>query len=170
MNTLIRLLYAILIAAAVVTFVGVGIYTFYPAPKMPDYQPTPMLEKGIAVPVPADGSGPSTQPSKDYERSYTTYQADLNVYQRNSSIILVAVGAAVVAFGLWFSKRSDVIGEGLALGGVGTSIYAVGLAIAADDRIMRFVAVTVFLGSAIVLVYFKFNESAAAKKPAAKSA
>ena len=162
MNTFIRLLYAILIAAAVVTFVGVGIYTFYPAPKAPNPEMTPAIAQKVPPEgTPADGDA--------YQQQWDAYNASLKVYQRNVGIILAILTPLIVIAGLWLQKRQEIIGEGLELGGVGTSIYAVTMASMADDRIVRFVAVTLFLASVIAVVYFKFSE-AATKKPARKKA
>ena len=157
MNTFIRLLYAVLIAAAVVTFVSVGIYTFYQPPKAPDYPQVPALAQ-------KDGStaGPSQAAQAAYDRAYKQYQADNQTYSRNISIVGTALAVAIVAGGLYVRRRSDVIGEGLTLGGIGTSIYGVTTAVIADDRVMRFLAVSVFLAAAILVVYVQFNE----KKPA----
>jgi hypothetical protein len=154
MNVFIRLLYAILIASAVVAFVGVGIYTFYPAPQAPTYPMTPA--KGIAQPI---GGGDTQQAADDYQQALDQYNTDRATYQRNVSIILAVLTPIVVVAGLWLQKRLDIIGEGLALGGVGLSIYAITAASIADDRIMRFIAVTFFLASVIAVVYFKFSES-----------
>lgn len=167
MNTFIRLLYSLLIAAAVVTFVAVGMNTFYPEPTAPTYPIMP-LEKSIAQP--AGTPAPNSNVEQLYQQRQDKYQADLKAYQRNVSIILSVLAAGIVAFGLWFKNRSEIIGEGVALGGIGTSIYAVGTAVASNDRIMRFVAVTLFLTSVLVVVYFKFNDSAVAKKTPAKRA
>jgi hypothetical protein len=156
MNTFIRLLYAVLIASAVVAFVGVGIYTFYPSPKAPTYQTTYPMEKGIDQAAEANS----------YEHALSAYQDDLKVYQRNVSIVLAVLTPLIVLAGLWLTKRLDIIGEGLALGGVGTSIYAVTMASMADDRILRFVAVTLFLASVIAVVYVKFSEAMPVKKRA----
>lgn len=165
MNTLIRLLYSVLIAAAVVAFVAIGIYTFYPAPTAPTYPMMPMAAKSTDIAQPIGTPAPEAE--QLYQTQLSNYQNDLKAYQRNVSIILVVASAAIVGLGLWLRSRSDIIGEGLSLGGIGTSIYAIGTAVAADDRIMRFVAVSLFLASVLVVVYFKFNNTSpkkAAKK------
>ena len=167
MNTFIRLLYAVLIAAAVVTFIGVGIFTFYPAPQMPNYPAEPIPLKGV-IDQPASGAL-MTRQQQDYQQQLDQYQRDLKDYNRNISVILVVLSAGIVAFGLWLRTRSDIIAEGLQLGGIGTSIYAIVAASQADHRIMRFLAVTLFLASVIIVVYFKFNEDNT-KKPAKKKA
>lgn len=168
MNTFIRLLYALLIATAVVTFVAVSMYTFYPAPKAPTYPTTPVLEKGIAQQAPGSGTTPAPTAADDYQRAYDAYTAAQKVYERNVSIIVTAIAAGIVVLGLWLRSRSEIIGEGLALGGIGNSIYAVVAASIADDRIMRFVAVTLFLASVLVVVYFKFNDNQPLRKSVRK--
>jgi hypothetical protein len=160
MNTFIRLLYSVLIASAVVAFVAIAIYTFYPSPKAPAYTP-PLLDKGTAINQPI---GDAYQ--QQYDKASEQYQADTKAYQRNVSIILVLAAIVVVALGVWLQRRADIIGEGLQLGGIGTSIYAVGMASAADDRVMRFVAVTLFLAAVISVVYFRFKEQPPAKASA----
>jgi len=161
MNPFIRLIYALLIAAATVAFIGVGIYTFYPAPQPPSYpQQIVPLEKGIAQPINPDSGGGVDE----YQQAYDHYQTDLKTYYRNASIIGSIAAVITVVGGLYLRRRADIIGEGLALGGVGTTIYAVITASMADDRIMRFMAVTLFLASAIALVYTLVNGQPATKK------
>ncbi len=154
MNPFVRLIYALLIAAAMVSFIGVGIYTFYPEPQPPTYpQQTQPLEKGIAQPAsPANNSD-----TNEYQQAYDGYQTDLKAYYRNVSIVGSALAVITVAVGLYIRRRTDVIGEGLAFGGVGGAIYAIVTASIGDDRIMRFVAVTLFLASALLIVYTEFN-------------
>ncbi len=164
MNTFIRLLYALLIAAAVVAFVGIGINTFYLAPVAPAYPIVP-LEKGIAQPA---GSPMQDNSAQLYQQQQDAYQAALTAYQRNVSIILACFAVVILALGIWLRSQSEIIAEGLQLGGIGASIYAVTMASLADDRIMRFVAVTLFLAGAIVVVYARFQEVPAGKKPARK--
>lgn len=153
MNPFIRLIYALLIAAATVAFIGVGIYTFYPEPQPPVYpQQIRPLEKGINQPInPVDEGGVD-----EYQQAYDHYQTELKTYYRNVSIIGSVLAAVAVAGGLLLRRKFDIIGEGLALGGVGTTIYAVVTASMADNRIMRFVAVTLFLAAAIAVVYAEF--------------
>lgn len=159
MNTFIRLLYSLLIAAAVVTFVGVGIYTFYPAPKAPVY-PEVVSTKGESI-------GPSAEQQRSYNKANEQYQKDNVAYSRNISLVGTVLAAGIIVGGLYVRRRADIIGEGLSLGGIATSIYAVAMASIADDRVMRFIAVTVFLAGAILVVYIQFNDKVV--KPAAKA-
>lgn len=153
MNPFIRLIYALIIAAATVAFIGVGIYTFYPEPQTPSYpQQIVPLEKGIAQPISPEG----TVGVDEYQQAYDHYQTVIKTYYRNVSIIGSIAAVVAVTGGLYLRKRADIIGEGLALGGVGTTIYAFITANMADDRVMRFAAVTLFLAAAILVVYTQF--------------
>lgn len=160
MNAFIRLLYAVLIAIAVVVFVGVAINSVYPGPKSPEYpQATSLAE----------------DPSKDteyqkrqaaFDKSFKEYQNEQKEYSKKLSMILVPLAAAILIGGLWYMKRSDIIGEGIALGGVATSVYGIITASVADHRLMRFAAVTVLLVGAILVVQHRFSEPTAKKKKA----
>lgn len=163
MNPFIRLIYALLIAGATVAFVGVSIYTFYPAPQPPTYPQQIMpLEKGINQPLGSPASGGIDE----YQQAYERYQAELKTYYRNVSIIVSVVAIVMVAGGMYLRRRADIIGEGLSLGGVGSTIYGVVTASMADDRVMRFVAVTLFLAAAILVVHTEFSSKAAASEKA----
>ena len=167
MNPFIRLIYALLIAAATVAFIGVGIYTFYPEPQAPTYpQQIVPLEKGIAQPVnPIDNGGVN-----EYQQAYDHYQGELKTYYRTVSIIGSVLAVIAVVGGLYLRRRADIIGEGLALGGVATTIYAIVTASMADSRVMRFIGVTLFLATAILVVYteFRTKPTTAAKNRAGK--
>jgi H+/gluconate symporter-like permease len=152
MNAFIRLLYAVLIAIAVVVFVGVGINSVFPGPKSPEYPHSI-----------APAKDPSTdkefqKQQQDFDKSFKDYQNEQKQHSKKLSTILIPLAIIIVAGGLWYMKRSDIIGEGVALGGVGTSVYGVIAASMADHRLLRFLAVTVLLAGAILVVQFRFKE------------
>ena len=157
MNAFIRLLYALLIAVAVVLFVSVSIYSLYPGPKAPEY---PQIYYS------ADGSNDKEgqQAQETYDKQYKEFDAKQKLYQRNVSMIAVGAAIVIVLAGLWYMRKNDIIGEGLALGGVGVSLYAVITSMIADHRIMRFVAVSTLLVSALVLVHRRFIDKPPVKK------
>jgi hypothetical protein len=135
MNVFIRFLYALIISAAVVTFIGVGINTFYQSPKYPDY---------------------SYSSDSDYKRQTDNYSKKQKSYHRNLTYMLLPLSALCVVGGIYLMRRSEVIGEGLALGGVATSIYAVINAVLSDARILRFLAVTLFLLGTLFVAQLRF--------------
>lgn len=158
MNAFIRLLYAVLIAISVVVFVGVGINSVYPGPKLPEY---PQALSTVKDPS-TDKEFQKQQ--QDYDKSFKKYENEQKQHNKKLSMILVPLAVVIVAGGLWYIKRSEIIGEGIALGGVATSVYGVITASTADHRVMRFVAVTALLVSAILVVQFRFNEPTAKGK------
>jgi len=143
MNAFIRLLYAVLIAVSVAIFVGMAIYSFYPGPKAPDY---------------------TSYSSSNYHTTYTNYRADEKDYEKKVTYIVLPAAALSLAAGLQVMRRSEVIGEGLALGGVATSIYGIITASIADSRPLRFVAVTFLLAGVLLLAGIRFASPKRSKK------
>lgn len=147
MNSLIRLLYALLVAASVVTFVGLGVYSFYLPPKAPAYPDYSYTGSGDAA---------YERTSKEYDKKYKAYEKKQKNYQRNVTYAVLPLAVFFVLTGLYLFRRSDVIGEGVALGGIATSIYAIITASIAEARILRFLAVTLLLVGVLLLTYRRF--------------
>lgn len=156
MNAFIRLLYALLIAAAVVAFVGVTIASFYQPPKFP--------EPSFTSYKPNASEAEMLKESEENEKRYQEHREKEKAYYRNVAMIVLPLAAIITAVGLFYMRQSEVIGEGVALGGVGTSLYAIITSSLADQDIMRFLAVTLLLASAILLTHKRFIEHAPKKK------
>lgn len=147
MKNFIDLIYTLLIAAGVALFVGLGIWTFYSGPKYPDYpsglsfygEPTEVEKKQLE----AD--------QKKFQKKLDKYDQEENAYSRNVSGI--ALGAGIIAFltGMLLIKRNDLIGEGLAVGGIIIEAYASGRGVSAESRPLVFAAVTIILAMTILL-------------------
>ena len=146
MNSLIRLLYALLIAGAVVAFVAMGINTVYQGPKYP-YYPSYNASNTAAE---------DTQQQDQFDKKVKDYDKKQKAYYRNVSFIALPSALVITAVGLYLYKRSDIVGEGVALGGVGTGIYAVTTSSLADQRVIRFLSLIVLLGSAIIIAHRRF--------------
>lgn len=154
MNPFIRLLYAILIAGCVVTFIAVAINSLYPRPGYPEH---PMVSYSPDVP-----DEELRQQQEEYDRQLKQYQDDEKSYNRNVTLILLPLTAVVLGIGLWLLDRKDVIGEGVALGGVGTAVYAIITSSIAEERVYRLAAVTLLLGGALLIAHRRFLTPAAA--------
>jgi hypothetical protein len=147
MNAFVRLLYAVLLAAVVVAFTNISIYTFYQQPKEPKY-PTYAIDKSDTA---------VQKQEAEYQKNYDTYRdTKLKPYQRNVSIALIVVAAVVVAIGYVLMRDQEVLGEGLALGGMATFVSAIISASIADNRVTRFIAVTLLLVFAVLLIRKRF--------------
>jgi hypothetical protein len=145
MNAFIRLLYELLVAAAIVIFIGFGTYSFYQSPKYPDY-PTTIYDS------------PGYQQEQDkFTAAIKKYNEKNKVYQRNITYIILPAAAILLALGLFLFRSMDVIGEGIAFGGAATSIYAIVTSSMADARVLRFLSVTLFLISALLITYRRFH-------------
>jgi hypothetical protein len=162
MNAFIKLLYALLIAGTVVTFVGFGTYSLYQLPKdvyhtnTYDYSDVP----------------DSTYQTRENEitKLEDQHDKDVKTYHRNVTYIALASSVVFTALGLVIYRESDVFGEGLALGGVATCIYAIEQASEAEARILRFAAVSLLLVSVLVLTYRRFYEKGPKHKELRSSA
>jgi ABC-type Fe3+ transport system permease subunit len=148
MQALIRLLYALLIACSVVAFVGFGTYSLYEPPKDIDYSNNYDYSD--------DYDSPYQIQERKIDKQRDQYDKDVKTYHRNVTYIVLASSAIFTVLGLLLYRKSDVFGEGLALGGIATSIYAIVAASDAEARILRFLAVTLLLVSALLLTYRRF--------------
>lgn len=150
MNAFIRLLYAALIAIAVVVFVGVGVSAVYPGPKMPEY-PNMSFTSDIT-------KDPEAQKKQtDYDKQYKAYEEKRKAHSENVAKITAGLAVVIVLAGLYYMRRDELIGEGVTLGGVATSIHAIVSAETAEDRVMRLVSVTIFLVATLAIVQRRFG-------------
>lgn len=154
MKTLIDFLYTLLIGAAVALFVALGIWTFYPGPKSPEY---PMYNQyGI--------NGPTEEQNKEFMATQEKFDKDLKAYQEkektySKNVGGIALGAAVVFFvaGMWLMRREDVVGEGVALGGIFTGVYAAARSGMGDSRPLVFASVTALLVMVVLLSLYRLR-------------
>jgi len=158
MNAFIRLLYSLLIAAAVVSFVGVAMYSAYVPPKR-DYASYDHFDYSKA-------SDAEIQQRDDRLRKDSdNYQQRERTYQRNVTYALVPLAIGFVLAGItMLRKKSEVIGEGLALGGVMIAVYSIFTASVSNNRLLRLAAVTLLLGCAIAVAQQRFSTKATKAK------
>ena len=157
-----KVIYSLFLGLLLVTFIGVGIAAFYPAPKSPDY-PT-VLNKPVAGPDYRE-SPEDQKIREDYDATQKQYQKDLERYSRNVSSIAIGFAIIILILSLILAHSILLISDGLLLGGVFTLIYGIGWGFAAQDNIYRFVVVTIGLVIALFLGYWKFVKQAASPKP-----
>lgn len=156
MKTLVELLHSVLIGVAVALFIGFGIWAAYPGPTMPEFPMVTYNEKGELPEVDA-------QKQRDYDQKFKDFQESERDYsQRVASIALVAAAVAF-AGGMLRIKRNEVLRDGLAFGGIFTSLYALMRASTSmfaqrGNRLVVFAAVTTLLVMAVILVMVKFGE------------
>lgn len=155
MKTFINFIYTILIGIAVAVFVGLGIWAFYSGPKSPAYPDYPITNFSSA---PTEAQDKAYQAQQDkYNQEVKQYDKVQKSYSKKVAWMVLPIGIIFYAAGLWLMKRSDVVGEGLALGGIFTSIYAAIRAGMADIKQLVFASVSVLLVMLILLALHRIR-------------
>lgn len=148
MKTLINFIYTILIGVAVAVFVGLGIWTFYAGPKFPDF---PNQFTGVSQPSAAQRADMDRQ-QQQFDKQMQAYQKNEKPYSKKVSGIALAAGVVFFVIGVLLMKRSDTVGEGLALGGIFSEIYAAIRGGSAQFRPLVFASISLILVMLIILV------------------
>jgi hypothetical protein len=150
MKTFIDFVYTLLIGASVALFVGLGIWTFYSGPKMPEYPQGPYFYS-----QPNDQQQNLEQQQQKFDRDMKQYQKSSKHYDRNVAAISLAAGVIVFAIGLLLIRVNDIVGEGLALGGAATEVYAAIRATMASNKPLVFASICLILVMMILLALFR---------------
>jgi len=148
---LIKLIYTLFLALLVALFVGLGIDSFYPGPKAPTY---PLeLEQ---VKVGCEETPQQQTIRKDYIQAQEKYMQDSKPYNRNVSIISLVAAIIIMVISLGFLSKIKMIADGILLGGVFSTAYAIIRGLMSDNSQFRFLIVTIGLIIAFILGYIKF--------------
>jgi hypothetical protein len=148
----------------VTSFVGVGVYTFYPSPEGRSRDRIVGLnrqEQAIRNSKAPDALTPADRAriqeiEDELAKVEDVRRASGERWGRRTSIILIAFATLAMAISLIRAVQLPVISNGLLLGGVFTMIYGVGWIIATDTSTGRFVVMTVALVITLVLGYVRF--------------
>lgn len=137
-----KIVYTFFLGVMLALFVGLGTDTFYPPPAQPS---------NVSV-----SSKPTAEEEATMQRAWEDYQKAMEPYNRNVSII--AASSAVLLFGasLLLERRTNVLANGLMLGGLFTLVYGVGRGFASGDSRTTFITVAVGLAVVIFLGYRRF--------------
>lgn len=159
-NKILKIVYTFFLGLLLAIFVGVGINTFYPGPKMPEYP-------AAIAPVEGDASTSDAQMIKqqEYDKSYSHYQDLAKPYNRNVSIITLAAAVIFLVVSILFEKRISLLADGIMLGGLFTLLYSLFRGFASEDSKYLFVAVSVSIAIVVYLGYHKFVKATADAKP-----
>lgn len=149
---LIKYVYIVFLGIILATFVGVGIAAFYKGSVYPE---TPLLLK-YSAPQTATPSAEYIRNQEAFDAQSKQYQKDLEMYNRNVSMISLAFSILMLILSLNFAKKIPVIADGLLLGGVLTLAYSVVRGFNTNDDVYRFLVVGAGLVVAMILGYIKF--------------
>jgi len=148
---IIKSIYTLFLALLIALFVGLGIDSFYQGPIRPEY------------PVELNFAKQNLEPTveqqnieKEYYEKQKEYDALSKIYNRNVSIIIIIASVIILIVSLTFMAKIKMIADGILLGGVFITAYAIIRGFMSDSSSFRFLVVTIGLIIALVLGYIKF--------------
>jgi len=109
-------------------FVGVGINTFYPGPKVPEFpielntygKEQSLTPKQIAV-------------QKDWDKKTEQHNKNMKPYNQNVSIVTLTAAIVLLVTSMVFEKRIKIIADGVMIGGLFTLLYSLGRGFASEN-------------------------------------
>jgi hypothetical protein len=139
-----KVIYVLAIAAALIALVIVGVEAFYPAPSYPEYDP----------PTSDYNSTEYQEWEQEWTNAVAAYDEQAAVHDRNIFLIVLPLGVVFAVVGTLIQRRTSIFGAGLILGGIGTMIFAV---TPYDlDNIPKFIGIAVILAVLIFVGYRVF--------------
>jgi hypothetical protein len=163
-GTGLQTIFGFFLGLMVTSFIGVGVYTFYPPADRPFRDQIVNLEhKQQEIHL----LRPATELSDAERARIQQLQQEISSLRDQSriaserwvlrtSIILIAFATLVMAVSLLKAVQLPVISNGLLLGGVFTMIYGVCWIVATDTSRLRFFVMTVALAITLGLGYIRF--------------
>lgn len=147
----IKLIYTLFLSLLVALFVGLGISSFYPGPKAPQY---PMqldeMKQGC------EETAEQKAIRQEFSLAQQKYMDESKPYNRNVSIISLIAAIIILISSLTLLNKIKMIADGILLGGVFTTAYSIIRGLMSEDSQFRFLIVTVGLVIALALGYIKF--------------
>jgi hypothetical protein len=157
-------IFAIFLGLMVTSFIGVGVYTFYPSPAR-EFQ-NDMVRLSRAEQAIRNSKAPDDLTTEDRARlqqvaderarAEDRNRASQEGWGRTTSIVLIAFATLAMSISLLRAVQLPVISNGLLLGGLFTMVYGVGWIIATDTSTGRFIVMTVALAITLALGYVRF--------------
>lgn len=163
-GTGLQTIFGFFLGLMVTSFIGVGVYTFYPPPDRPFRDRITTLsrqQQEIRATKAPDNLAPEERERiQELQRQIDAIQDENRVageaWGRRTSIMLIALATVAMAVSLLRAVQLPVISNGLLLGGVFTMVYGVGWIIATDSSTARFFVMTAALAITLGLGYVRF--------------
>ena len=141
---ILRVVYVLAIAIALVFLVVAGIQAFYPDPSYPEYDP----------PTWDYNSTEYQEWEQEWQEVYEIYEHEAEVHDRNIFFVVLPLGVVFAIGGTFMRRRTSIFGAGLILGGIGTMILTI---VPYDlDNVLRFVGIAAILAVLIFVGYKVF--------------
>ena len=150
---ILKIIYLIFIGVLFAVLVGVGIAAFYPEPKPPEYPSALKIprEGGLNQPVFEELKGEQ----EEYDRLEKAFRQNLEIYNRNVSIIAIVASIITLVVSLTLFKKLFLIADGLLLGGVLTILYSIIRGFGSGNNKFQFIIVAIAFIVALILGYIK---------------
>lgn len=164
-----HVIFAIFLGLMVTAFVGVGVYTFLPAPwdavqqRLTELTREEQLLGSERSPdaLTADERDALEAARAERYRIEDERRIAQRRWMQTTSIVLVVVATLVMALSLTRPVRLPVISNGLLLSGVFTMLYGVGWIVASESSTLRFLVLTAALAVTLAMGYLRFVRGAA---------
>ena len=157
-------IFSFFLGLLVLAVVGVGVNTFYQSPSDRYQEEMTAISRQMEALNFKSPSGVTDAADKAELARLQAKQnalqdmidAEMKIWTRNTSIVLVLFATAVMGVSLIRSEQLRVISNGLLLGGLFTMLYGAGWVIFSGNSTARFVVVLFALAMALGLGYLKF--------------
>jgi hypothetical protein len=150
---MIKIIYMVFLAILFALFIGMGIQTFYPTPKSPEYPPELQFAKG------PDSYTPEQKATQvQYDKEQKDWQKDFQNHSKYTSIIAIVISVLAMAVSLTLLAGINYVADGILLGSAFTLIYALIRGMMSGDNRFQFITVSIGLAIAIVVGYFKLSK------------
>lgn len=148
-----KFIYTLFVGLLLAAFIGFGIDTFYPSPKEPEL---PASLQYREAPPGASETPEQIAARKEYDAQYKTYQEQLGIYNRNVSMIALALAVIILVVSLILAGKITILADGLLLGGALTLFYSIIRGTMTAQAGYRFAVISVGLIITLVVGYLKF--------------
>lgn len=146
-------LYSLVIGILIVSTIGLGVETFYPSPKAPEYL------SDLSYQATDKLNAEQVQKQKDFDKQQKEFDKKIQSYNQPVSIFLVFAGVVILAGASFLLTKMEIIMQGVTVGGVFTIFYGLGRAFGTNDPKYSFVSVLAALAATFFLIYRRFQKN-----------
>lgn len=156
-------IFSFFLGLMVLAFVGIGVNTFYPQPKVYQEQMDKLFEQQNQIDRASGKAGLTVAQQAESKRIQDRISvlqkkqdAVMRIWARNTSIVLIVFATLVMGISLVRSEQLRVLSNGLLLGGLFTMVYGVGWVLFSGESVARFVVIVFAFAITVALGYLKF--------------
>lgn len=148
-NKILKIIYTFFLGLLIAIFIGVGINTFYPGPKQPQF-PIELNSYGKEL------TKEETVVQRNWEKQMELHNQRMKPYNRNVSILTLIAAVILLTISMIYEKRIKIISDGVMLGGLFTLLYSLGRGFASENSKYVFLVVSIGLVIVLYLGYHRF--------------